>query len=66
MDMVKRAEKYMEKCGVTPLRIATYRQACREGWAPAPTNDVQKAIWDKVHAIPKSPMKIEFDPKKGR
>lgn len=66
MDMVKRAEKYMEKCGVTPLRIATYRQACREGWAPAPTNDVQKAIWDKVHAIPKTPMKIEFDPKKGR
>ena len=66
MDMVKRAEKYMARCGVTPLRFATYRQACKEGWAPAPTNDVQKAIWDKVHAIPKTPMKIEFNPKDGR
>ena len=48
------------------LRPATYESACRMGWAPAPTNDVQKAIWDKVHAVPATPMKIEFDPKKGR
>jgi hypothetical protein len=46
--------------------VYTYRQACIEGWAPAPTNDIQKAIWDKVHATPKNPMKIEFDPKKRR
>jgi hypothetical protein len=52
--------------GVTPYQHTTYRQAVKEGWAPAPTNDVQKAIWDKVHAAPKNPMKIEFDPKKGR
>ena len=52
--------------GIRPERTVTYRQACQEGWAPAPTNDVQKAIWDKVHAIPQNPMKIEFDPKKGR
>lgn len=39
-----------------------YSRACREGWAPKPTNDVQKAIWEKVHAIPDKPMKIEFDP----
>jgi phosphopantetheinyl transferase (holo-ACP synthase) len=45
---------------------ATYRQACEEGWAPAPTNEVQQAIWDQVHAEPKNPMKIEFDPKTGR
>lgn len=44
----------------------TYRKACEEGWAPAPTNDVQKAIWEKAHAVPATPMKIEFDPKKGR
>jgi len=44
----------------------TYKTACEEGWAPAPTNDVQKAIWEKVHAIPATPMEIEFDPKKGR
>ena len=46
--------------------VYTYRQACIDGWAPPPTNDVQKAIWDKVHAVPATPMKIEYDPKKGR
>lgn len=54
------------KAGVRTIRFSTYRQACKEGWAPAPTNDVQKAVWDEVHEIPKKPMKIEFDPKKGR
>lgn len=44
----------------------TYRRACEEGWAPAPTNDVQKAVWDKVHQMPKKPIGIEYDPKKGR
>ena len=52
--------------GIGTLSIASYRDACRQGWAPAPTNDVQKAIWDEVHSIPSTPMKIEFDPKKGR
>jgi len=52
--------------GVTPWIETTYLNACQQGWAPAPTNEVQKAIWDKVHASPKNPMKIEFDPKKGR
>lgn len=52
--------------GVMPWHETTYKKACEQGWAPAPTNDVQKAIWDKVHAVPATPMKIEFDPKKGR
>lgn len=52
--------------GVQSVRFASYRQACREGWAPAPTNDVQKTIWDQVHATPKNPITIEYDPKKGR
>ena len=54
------------KIGFKPYRRTTYKRACKEGWAPAPTNEFQKAIWDKVHAAPKAPMKIEFDPKKGR
>ena len=66
LDVIKRAEKFMASCGVTPERIVTYRKAVEEGWAPQPTNEVQQAIWDKVHAIPANPMKIEFDPKKGR
>ena len=51
--------------GVTPWKQASYRQACKEGWAASPTNDVQKKIWNKAHELPTKPMKIEFDPKKG-
>ena len=52
--------------GLVPWHQTTYIKACEEGWAPAPTNDYQKAIWEKVHSVPKNPMKIEFDPKKGK
>lgn len=48
------------------LRPTTYAAACRMGWAPPPTNDVQRVIWDKEHAVPANPIKIEFDPKKGK
>ena len=66
VDMVDYYQTYLEKLGVTKMEKTTYLRACKEGWAPAPTNEVQKAIWDRVHAAPKNPMKIEFDPKKGR
>ena len=56
----------LPKLGITQEKITTYKRACQQGWAPSPTNDAQKAIWDSVHAMPKNPMKIEFDPKKGR
>ena len=45
--------------GLTAENRSTYRNACREGWAPQPTNDVQKVIWDEVHAIPTKPITIE-------
>ena len=51
---------------VSPSRRVPYIIAARQGWAHMPTNAVQRAIWEKVHAIPKNPMKIEYDPKKGR
>ena len=50
--------------GVAPVRITSYRQAVAEGWAPAPTNDIQKAIWDKVHQLPTEPLKINPETKK--
>ena len=46
------------------VRYTSYRQACIEGWAATPTNDVQKAIWDKVHALPTEPIKIKPETKK--
>ena len=41
-------EKGAAKHGVLMYMKDTYRQAVREGWAPAPTNDVQRAIWEEV------------------
>ena len=64
--LIQSLPKTMETTGLIPWHQTTYLKACEEGWAPAPTNEYQKAIWDKVHATPKTPMKIEFDPKKGR
>jgi len=49
--------------GIKRFPRKTYLDACKEGWAPAPTNEYQKAIWDKVHSMPTNPMKIKFDPK---
>lgn len=63
MDMVGYYQEFLKPLGVTPKEYTTYKRACREGWAPTPTNDVQKAIWEKVHQLPDKPMKIEFDPK---
>ena len=64
MDIVQRFWDYMKPLGVIPAQRATYLKACEEGWAPAPTNDVQKAIWDKVHAMPTEPLKIKPETKK--
>ena len=65
-DMDVRIANNLCSTGIKPYRIAKYADAVQEGWAPAPTNEYQQAIWDKVHAVPKAPMKIEFDPKKGK
>ena len=35
---------------IQPRMRTSYRRACQEGWAPPPTNDVQKAIWEQVKA----------------
>ena len=54
------------KRGIPPIRSDTYKLACQEGWAPEPTNDVQRTIWKQVHSIPDKPITIEFDPKKDK
>ena len=66
IDIVKAMSRNLTALGMKPSVRSTYRKACEEGWAPAPTNEFQKAVWDKVHSAPKTPMKIKFDPKKGR
>ena len=64
-DTLQLYPKYLKSFGITPKEVTWYRTACKQGWAPSPTNDVQQAIWDKYHELPTNGMKIEFDPKKG-
>ena len=49
------------------VRYTSYRQACREGWAPAPTNDAQRAVLEQIKADkergPTNPITIQ-PPKK--
>lgn len=66
VDIVQRCQKHLKSIGVTPARTAMYTRACQEGWAPAPTNEFQRAIWNKVHKIPDRPLTIEYDPKRDR
>lgn len=63
-DMTARMKGYLDKRGIKPERKVFYRKACEEGWAPAPTNTFQKAIWDKVHELPTAPIKIKPEEKK--
>lgn len=39
---------HAQKLGIKIARTTTYRKAVEEGWAPAPTNDFQRAIWDEL------------------
>lgn len=67
IDTMNKMAASLAKIGVTPSVSKTYRTACREGWAAAPTNDVQQAIWDEVKAKqaqkPTKPLKITPDMK---
>ena len=64
VDISMRTIEYLSKMGVTPIQYTTYYRAVQQGWAAAPTNDIQKAIWDKVHAMPTAPLKIKPETKK--
>lgn len=40
----------MAKAGVMAERRMSYKQACKLGEAPAPTNDIQRAVWEQVRS----------------
>ena len=61
IEILNRFSESAALYGLKPWHVATYRTACEEGWAPAPTNDVQKVIWNRVHAPPSKPIKITYD-----
>ena len=58
MDVYGRALNNLREMGVKPVMVYTYQRACEEGWAPPPKNEIQKAIWKKVHAAPTTPIVI--------
>lgn len=64
-EPLMRIEPALRQLGLAQLRHATYKRACEEGWAPAPTNDWQKAVYEKVKAeqseAPSKGIKIKFD-----
>ena len=66
IDVMNRFAPYLKGYGITPKVYSTYKKACEEGWAPEPTNDVQRTIWNQVHQIPDKPITIEYDPKKDK
>lgn len=63
IDIPKRFGPYLAGYGIKPEIVVPYRQACLEGWAPAPTNKLQQTVWNEVHAVPDRPITIEYDPK---
>lgn len=63
-DVMMRMRNRLKLEGVVPYQVTTYRLACRDGWAHQPTNQVEKAIWDEVHALPTEPIKIKPETKR--
>lgn len=58
-DTINVIEEGMKKYGIKHRFLVSYRMACKQGWAPQPTNAVQQAIWDEFHALPTEPITIK-------
>jgi hypothetical protein len=67
-DTVIVIRKIANSRGITPYKIEFYETAYREGWAPPPANDVQRAIIEQVKADkergPTNPIKIPMPKRK--
>lgn len=66
VDVTAKIPSYLEGRGVKAVQFIPYRRAVKEGWAARPTNDVQRAIWNALHAVPDKPITIEYDPKRDK
>ena len=65
-DVFPRMRHYLNTIGVKPITRVTYEEACQQGWAEEPKDEVQREIWDRVHSLPANPIQIKFDPKNGK
>lgn len=66
LEIVNRIRDTGSVYGIKPWRIATYAEACEQGWAPPPTNKYQRAAWNRVHTLPAKPLKITYDKQKQK
>ena len=66
-EALNRMGNGVREIGFGRFRRVSYKKACEEGWASAPTNEIQKAVWEEVHSAkekgPPNGLKIE-PPKK--
>lgn len=64
MDSLVNVLNSMNAFGFRFATVSSYRQACQEGWANKPTNDVQKVIWEEVMSEkergPTRPLTIQY------
>ena len=62
IDTMTTMMNHLPEIGVKPGTRMTYRSACIQGLAPAPTNEYQKVIWEEIKAQqsedPTNPIKI--------
>ena len=67
MDSLVNVLNSMSAFGFRFATLTSYRQACQEGWANKPTNDVQKVIWEEVMSEkergPTRPLTIQYKKK---
>jgi hypothetical protein len=48
---MQRVMQYCDALGMKPARRVSYKKACEEGWAPAPTNAIQRAVWEATRQV---------------
>lgn len=48
MDSLMSILRFLPQMGITQTKMTTYKKACMEGWAPAPTNEFQRVIFEQV------------------
>ena len=51
IDMTQKYTRFLKDAGLEQKVMATYRKACVMGWAPAPTNEQQRAIMKEALQI---------------
>lgn len=60
-------QQHARTIGASPYTMVSYREACKQGWAPAPTNAIQQAVWDEIKggagATPAATKKTPEQPK---